>query len=433
MKLSVFQTVVVTIFAVGALVGLFVFATYSGDGGSGGDQVGRVVIWGTLPKEGVESAIAEINRMNSSLESVSYVEKNEATLPSDLASAIAVGGGPDLVLVSHENIVALSKFVTPITTDALPPNTFTNAFIDEGSLLVTQDGNNYYGMPFMVDPLVLFWNDDILSSNGITRPPATWEALVGLVPTLAVLTPNKQITRGAIALGTYGNVENARGILSALFLQTGVPLAGYAQGGLKADLGGSSGTASGRAVLNFYTQFADPTKVSYTWNNSLPSSRDMFQTGDLALYIGYASEARALATANPNLNFKVIALPQPGTAKLKTTYGLLYSFMAARGTKNGAGAYKVMTQLTKAPEQGIMAQNTGLAPATRTALASLPADQAASVAYSSALYSRGWLSPAPVLTDPVFSSMIGNMTTGRLSPETALSRAEASLSSLLRP
>ncbi len=433
MKMSVFQVVLMGLFAAGAMFGIFVFATYSGGGSSDADAVGKVVIWGTLPKEGVQDALRELQRTNKSFESVSYVEKNADTLPSDLASAIAVGGGPDLLLASQEHVIALSKFIVPITTETLPPNTFANTFVDGGSVFTVGAGSGYYGMPLLVDPLILFWNDDILASNGITKPPSTWEALVGFVPTLAVLTPSKQITRSAIALGTYSNIENARGILSALFLQTGVPITSYEQTGIKANLGESgTGAGSGRAVLNFYTQFADPAKISYTWNSSLPNSRQMFQTGDLALYLGYASEARSLAALNPNLNFKVTTLPQPGTAKLKTTYGQLYGLMISRGSKNAIGAFKVMAKLTSAPEQGKIAGYTGLAPAVRTALTTLPADPAASVAYTSALYTRGWLSPAPVLTDPVFSSMIGNVMTGRISPESALNRAAASLSSLLR-
>lgn len=429
MKMSVFQVVLMGIFAAGAMFGIFVFATYSGGGSSEADAVGKVVIWGLLPKEGVQDALRELQRTDKSLESVSYVEKNADTLPSDLASAIAVGGGPDLLLASQEHIMALSKFIVPITTETLPPNTFANTFVDGGSVFAVGNGSGYYGMPLLVDPLILFWNDDILASNGITKPPPTWEALVGFVPTLAVLTPSKQITRSAVALGTYGNIENARGILSALFLQTGIPITAYEQVGIRADLG-ESGT--GRAVLNFYTQFADPAKISYTWNSSLPNSRQMFQTGDLALYLGYASEARSLTALNPNLNFKVTTLPQPGTAKLKTTYGQLYGLMVSRGSKNAIGAFKVMAKLTSASPQGVIAGYTGLAPAVRTALTSPPAEPAASVAYTSALYTRGWLSPAPVLTDPVFSSMIGNVMTGRISPESALNRASASLSALLR-
>jgi len=144
--------------------------------------------------------------------------------------------------------------------------------------------------------MVLFYNRSILSSSGIAKPPATWEALTGLVPNIAVLSSTRQVTRGLIALGTYNNINNARGILSSLFLQTGVPISSSAQGTLSANLGSSSagGVPAGEAVVGFYTQFTDPSKISYTWNASLPNSREMFLVGDLALYLGYVSEASNL-------------------------------------------------------------------------------------------------------------------------------------------
>lgn len=298
-----------------------------------------------------------------------------------------------------------------------------------------QGGTGYWGIPFLVDPLVLFSNRAILQSSGIAKPPASWEAMTGLVPNIAILTPSRQITRGLIALGTYTNVHNARGILSTLFLQQGVPVSGYSvNGNLSANLGLSTsvGRAPGPAVVGFYTQFADPSKVSYTWNASLPDSQQAFLSGDLALYLGYASEARYLRSANPNLDFGVGVVPQPATSLLKSTYGLIYAFMTPRGAKNPAGAYQTAVLLTNSAEQIAAAANTGLAPATLNQLSSVPADPVATVAYTEALYTRGWLSPSSANTDSVFSGMIGSVISGRLNLQSALASAEQSLTALLQ-
>jgi hypothetical protein len=282
---------------------------------------------------------------------------------------------------------------------------------------------------------VLFSNRPILSTSGIAKPPATWEALIGLVPNVATLTPSRQVTRGLIALGTYGNVHNARGILSTLFLQQGIPLSSYtANGNLSANFGvaGESSRAPGPAVLGFYTQFADPSKVSYTWNASLPDSQHAFLAGDLALYLGYVSEARYLRSANPNLDFAVSTVPQPATASLKSVYGLLYAFMIPRGAKNAGGAFQAAALLTNSAGQIAAASNTGLAPASLTQLSTAPADPIAVVAYAEALYAKGWLSPSPADTDAVFSGMIGSVISGRSTLESALASAESTLSSLLQ-
>lgn len=435
MKISLFQGILYGIFGLAALIGLFVFATYTNKNAGGGSGIGTVVVWGTLPESAMQNALTAATQADATLKSVSYVEKDAKTLSTDLAAAIATGAAPDLVLASQEELLALSKFIVPIPSATLPANVFTSAFIEEGDLFTAPNGAGYYGMPFLVDPLVLFVNRAILASNGIAKPPATWEAFIGLVPKVAILSPSRQITRGLVALGTYDNVRNARGILSALFLQQGVPLtSAVMSGALVANLGASAvtGSAPGSAVLGFYTQFTDPSKVSYTWNASLPDSVQAFLAGDVALYFGYASEARYLRAANPNLDFMVSVLPQPATASLKRTYGLLYAFMIPRGARNPNGAYEAAALMTNSAEQAAAAAATGLAPAALSELSQAPADPAASVAYAEALYADGWLSPLPADTDAVFSGMIRDVISGRSSLATALISAERSLSAFLQ-
>lgn len=431
MKISLFQGILFGTFGLAALIGLFVFATHTGS--SNQNAIGPVVIWGTLPKDDIQAALTAAGQTDATLKNVSYVQKDPATLPADLASAIATGGAPDMVLSSQEELRALGKFIAPVPLTTLSARAFTSAFIEEGGIFTAPAGSGYFGIPFLVDPLVLFVNRSILASSGVAKPPATWEALTGLVPGVTRMTPSRQIVRGLIALGTYNNVHNARGILSALFLQTGVPVSGYTNGGvLSANLGSSGAGSSGQAVLGFYTQFTDPSKVSYTWNASLQDSQQAFLAGDLALYIGYASEARYLRAANPNLDFDVAPLPQPATAALKSTYGLVYAFMIPRGAKNSAGAYQAAVLLTNSAEQTAAASATGLAPASLNPLSIVPADPVAAVAYAEALYARGWLSPMPADTDTVFSGMIVNVISGRLNLQAALASAESSLSSLLQ-
>ncbi|MHB1163177.1 MAG: ABC transporter substrate-binding protein [Minisyncoccota bacterium] len=436
MKISLFQGILFGVLGLAALVGVFVFATHTGSssGNKNATTVGTVVIWGTLPKAAMQSALTTMMQTETSLKNVSYVQKNQDTLSTDLASAIATGNAPDLVLSSQENLRSLAKLIMPIPFATLPAATFSSMFVQGSGIFATPDGSGYYGMPFLVDPIVLFSNRGILSSNGIANPPTTWEALTGLVPNLAIMTPTRQITRGLIALGTYDNVHDARGILSTLFLQTGVPMSSYANGTLVANLSGktSGSTLPGQAVLNFYTQFADPSKVSYTWNASLPDSQQAFLAGDLALYLGYVSEARFLTAANPNLDFSVTPVPQPATASLKSAYGLIYAFMIPRGAKNPSGAYRAAALFTGATEQAAGALALGLSPATTNQLVAAPADPIAAVAYAEALYTEGWLSPAPTDTDAVFSSMISNVISGRMASGMALTSAEGSLSTLLQ-
>lgn len=434
MKLSPFQAILLGVFVISALIGLFVFATYSSRGPA--DAIGTVVIWGTLPGDGMRVALTEAAKIDDALKNVSYVEKEAAGLPAAIATAIATGAAPDLILASQEELLSLSKFVQPIPLSTLPANTFVSSFARGAGLFTAPGGAGYYGVPFLIDPLVLFSNRSILSTLGIAKPPSTWEAFIGLVPRVAVLTPTRQITRGLVALGTYDNVRNARAILSALFLQQGIPVSAYSpNGNLVASLGEniSSASAQGSSVLGFYTQFADPSKVSYTWNSSLPDSAQMFISGDLALYFDYASRARLLRATNPNLDFIVTPLPQSATAREKRTYGLVYAFMIPNGSKNSAGAFQAAALLSNSAEQRVAALATGLAPASLNDLAEAPpADPVAAIAYAEALTVGGWLSPAPADADRVFSGMIRDVISGHSTLDTALSDAARSLTALLQ-
>ena len=423
-KMSFFQIILIGVFAVGAFIGIFVFATYKGGGAA--DAIGPVVIWGVLPRAEVQDALTLLTQTDQSLKGVSYEEKDPNTLVADLAAAIATGSGPDLVLSSQENLGALERFVETIPLTSLSEADFTSTFIQGADVFATQGG--HFAIPLLVDPLVLFYNRPMLSSSGIAKPPATWEALTGLVPSITRVTPSRQITRSFIALGSYQNIHDARGILSTLFLQTGVPISTRsASGQLVADIDGPSG----EAVVGFYSQFSDPSKVSYTWNALLPDSQSAFLSGDLALYLGYGSEAKYLSAANPNLSFATALVPQRATAQTREVYGLVYGMMIPRGAKNSAGAYQVASLLVAPAAQSTIAGALGLAPAVVDSLAAAPSEPTAAVSYSEALYASGWLSPEPVSTDAVFSSMITDVTTGRSSLTSALIFAERSLGALL--
>jgi len=65
MKLSLFQGILIGVFGLGAVIGVFVFATYSG--GSSKAGIGPVVIWGTLPQTSMNAALSLVEKTNTDL------------------------------------------------------------------------------------------------------------------------------------------------------------------------------------------------------------------------------------------------------------------------------------------------------------------------------------------------------------------------------
>ena len=111
MKTSLFQSILIGVFGVGALVGLFVFATYTRNN-SGDNTIGSVIIWGTLPESDMKPMLTTMMQTNTELKSVSYVQKDRSSLSADLATAIATGDAPDLVLASQEELRSIARFVS---------------------------------------------------------------------------------------------------------------------------------------------------------------------------------------------------------------------------------------------------------------------------------------------------------------------------------
>lgn len=424
-----FQTIVLVVFALFALLGLFLFATFSGSGG--GAPVGPVLIWGTLPESAVLTGVDTLKLTNKEYNQVSYVEMEPEALETSLAEAIASGAGPDLVIITQEQILSQASKLSVIPFTSISERSFVSSYTQINELYLTTDG--FYGLPIVVDPLVLYYNRPLLAAAGIAEPPTTWEAVTGIVEHLTKRQIDQNITQSGIAFGEYGNVTNARAIVSLLFLQSGSPITEKTTTGVASVLSGnadSGGNTPAVAAINFYTQFVNPVKTVYSWNRSLPASRQSFLTGDLALYVGFASERAYFTEANPNLDFDMAAIPQPGTTEAPKTYGQAYAFAIPRASANFEGAFRTAVALTfPAPMQSI-AEDASMAPARRTLLVSAP-DRYAEIFYPAALTATGWLSPAPRSVDTIFSAMIESITTGRRDITTALLSAHQSLQAAL--
>lgn len=429
--LKPFQVVIMAVFGLIALLGLFLFATYKGPSVS---PVGSVLIWGTLPAEPIQSVIGTLKQTNPEYAQVTYIERPEATFLTDLAEAIASGSGPDLLLISQEELLATQNKLSYIPSSKISERTFRDTYLPIDELFLTTGGT--YGIPFVVDPLMLYYNRPVLASAGVATPPTTWEAVTGLAANLNKESAGQTLTKSLIALGTYENVENARGILSLLFLQSGYGITERSTNGVRTTLTRSTnqvfGTTPAESALNFYTEFANPGKSVYSWNRSLPSSREAFLAGDLALYLGYASERKGLSDANPNLDFDMAAVPVQGTATLRSTYARAYAFVIPKATKNYNGALSISLSLSGKDALPQLAHALGMAPAQRALLAPYKNDLYEPVYFPQALVAKGWLSPAPAVTDRIFGTMVGNVISGKESVRDALYTADQSLNAALK-
>jgi multiple sugar transport system substrate-binding protein len=426
-----FQLILMVVFVLFAFVGLYLFTTFKGFGG--GTSIGKVVVWGTLPSQALTQEIGAITTADKGFGSVTYVQKQATTFDVDLANAIASGNGPDLILISQEQLLTEESRVRLIPFSAIPQRTYLNTYLPEDNLYLTPDGT--YGIPYVLDPLVLYYNKNILASAGVATPPRSWEAVTGLAAGLSHVNADNTISQSTIPFGTYNNIENARGILSLILLQSGSSITESSTAGIRSTLqaraSSSVGVPPAQAAVNFYTQFADPSRTVYSWNSSESGAQESFTSGAAALYVGYASEQPFISNANPNLAYDMAAIPQPQTAANKVDYGLAYAFAIPKASSNAAGALAAAKALANPNYLGSAAHTLSMVPANRALLGSSPSDAYTPIFYPMGLIAQGWLSPGPGTTDTIFSRMISSVLSGQQKVQDALTSASQSLDAAL--
>lgn len=429
--MSPFQLVVTAIFGACIVLGVGVFALYGGAFGGGG--VGTVEVWGTAPQGVMDNVLDILRQEDQDFEAVKYVAKDARAYEQELLNAMAAGSAPDLFLVTQEQIGAFEDKVVTIPYGAVSQSQFINSYVDEGQLFLTAQGS--LALPFAIDPLVMYWNRDIFAGAGVAQAPKTWSEFTASngLPTKINVYDHSQLTRSAVALGTWQNVDNAKAILSTLFLQAGDPVtARDYQGALAVVLGSAAqGQGAAESALRFYTEFANPSKTTYSWNRSLPGSQDAFVSGKLGIYFGFASEYTRLIERNPNLRFAVAMVPQLQGSSNKITFGRLTGLAIPRGAKNISGAGVVAQKLTSVAGASALMSQTGLPAARRDTVPDTSANAVAATFVQSALVARGWIDPNSVQSDNVFKTMVESVVSGRQEPAAAIADAAEELRRLL--
>lgn len=169
-----------------------------------------------------------------------------------------------------------------------------------------------FGLPFSVDTIALFYNKDLLDAAGIPEPPKTWEDFQKDVKLLTRLSSDNKILQAGAALGLGKNVTRTVDILSLLMMQNGATMANEAgfPSFQQMPVGANLPATPGAQALQFYTDFADPTKEVYTWNAEMPESLDAFSRGQAAFFFGYAYHLPYIRARAPKLNFNVVSAPQ---------------------------------------------------------------------------------------------------------------------------
>lgn len=406
------QIIILGVFIFFLVIAVIVFAVF-GSGRNAPSNV-PVVIWGTLPESLLPRVVETLNTATNGSAKIIYREIEANKFEDTLTSALADGSGPDVVIMPESLLYQNRKRLALISYNAYSERTFKDAFIAASEVLLTDKGS--YGLPLLADPMVMYWNRDILSSAGIAKPPSTWEQVLALVPSISEVNDDKTIKRSAIAIGDYSNVTHSKEILSALMMQAGSKMVGWKSSDEAVNQISVSKIAEGNPIedaLGFFTEFVDPNKPMYSWSRALPDSLDYFTRGDLALYFGPASDEAKIRAKNPNLNFDVAILPQPGTAATKSTFTTVWSFSVLSSSKNQQASLNMIALLTGHDAAKLVSDATKLSSVRRDILSETADSAERSVFNESALFSDSWLDPLPPRTSAILATAIDAIVSGQ--------------------
>lgn len=436
-NISIIQFVLIGVSIVAIFGAVVMFSLFTGRGGASSN--GTVALWGTISQDQFNAVLQDLDAEGNKIQGLQYIEKTPATFDAELLKAIAEGKGPDLVLLNEKQIVTNQNRIKVIPFDSYPLRQYQDNFLDESSLLVTPEG--LLGFPFLVDPLVMYYNKNLLNNSGYSKPPQTWTEVLAVATSITQKDSSFNISKSTIALGSFENINNVKDIFWTLVLQAGNPVirrttdpqtqAPIYESLFDDNLNFTLNPAY--AATNFFTQFSNPTKTIYSWNRSLPSSQNVFVAGDLAFYIGYASELPTIKRINPNLNFDVTLVPQSQSSIRKVTYGSMYTLTIPRTTTNLNGAINIISSLTSIDVQTKFAKKLGIAPVRKDLLTTADTSNIyESVFNRSAIIAQGILEPDSQGTSAIIKELVETVVSGQFEISDAITKANEKLSLLLK-
>lgn len=405
-----FQAGVIAFFITAAVAGVAVFAISPNLFGTGSSQQpSNVSIWGTIESEDFNATLLGVGIREDELLTVNYTEVTEDNLRNRLVNALARNEGPDALLMPHTSLLQLEEFLVSIDSQAYNPRRFRSNFVEGTEIFMQPDG--VVALPFAMDPLVMYWNRDMLSETGFVSPPETWSQLNNYIDQITVTDQAENISRAAIALGTARNITRDTEILSALLLQADNLIVARNEGGEPVS---RLMDQPAEAALRQYTQFANPAATTYTWNNNLPQDQQAFTGSQAAIYFDMGSSINEVRERNPNLNFDVARIPQRADGQART-YGRMYGLAMLNRVRQRRGRVFAALQRLSGPEVSeSLLENTNLTPVRKEVVRNASPDDAyKSTFLDAAVIARGWLNPDLQESERVFTDMITDVVSGQ--------------------
>ena len=438
-KITPFQIILLAGFGIVAIVAVLLFSGILPGYEKQGSQKGTVVpisLWGTLPREQINGVISAIGEKNESF-GITYTEYPPSSYEENIVNALASGKGPDFLIISQDMVLKNKDKTSLIPSAYYPERNFRDDFVDIANLFLDKKNGGLAAVPFLIDPMAMYWNKDIFSSAGISRPPRDWDEFAEDVKIFTEKNGAGNIVQSGTALGELSNIKNGKDILSMLIIQSGNPIMETDDNGnLEITLNKENNFGKNPVVVSvkFFNDFSDPNKNVYSWNKALSDADTMFAKGALAMYFGYAGELPEIKARNPHLNFDIAEVPKIKGSKTKTTFAKIYGLAIMKNssqTKKQAALNSILFMISNAASKDF-SRATGLASPRRDLLAEKAVDAYSGLINKMAIMSKSWLEPDGNEVRRIFKDMVESVSSGGLSADSSAGLAEKRLKQELK-
>lgn len=253
-----------------------------------------------------------------------------------LVEALAEDKGPDIISINNRYLKTYLSKLAPMPASV--PD--TTAYVQQSQLgnktivttasvpLVTplqlekeyvpavlQDvniGGYIYGLPISLDTMAVYYNKDLLDRAGVPEAPTTWDEFQAAVKKITKYDKKTgSIIQSGAALGTGNNIPGVDDILMMLFRQSNVQFTSKSgQATFNSASQRITEPTTAMNVMDFYTDFANSNRDTYTWSDKNPNALDAFTNGSVAFFFGYSYDLPIIRARAPQLNFGVLPMLQ---------------------------------------------------------------------------------------------------------------------------
>ena len=267
-----------------------------------------------------------------------YITVNVRQLRADelyqrLIEALADDTGPDVISVSSRSFKQFASKLAPmpasvsdtkvqvikgqISTEtvvtpsvvAMPTLTqIDREYVKTVRKDVVLDGQ-IYGLPLSMDTMALYYNKDLLDRASVPEPPKDWVQFQEAVKKSTRFNKlTGKISQAGVAMGTGNNIPGADDLMYILFKQSGL---NFVDDSGRAVFGNYSGDNNPAAsVVTFYTDFANASRDTYSWNEEMPNALDNFINGSSVFFFGYSYNDPIIKARAPQLNYDILPMLQ---------------------------------------------------------------------------------------------------------------------------